>query len=342
MSTRILSCDLLICDVIVKLAEAPQLKPLIAQYNAQHSAHPIALGSKSPLTAPEFALWQQAVGAMGAFVAGGSAANTLSTLKKCAGDAVQIDFIAAYGDDVAGRVVAQSLVHDGFYLLPQTTPFPDVQTATSFVLVDARGERSILGFSGNSREKILSYVAKNSLPTNYDILFIPGSLWQKYGEAFARTLYEHCVQAGKTLWLSLPTHSQAGASYNAHVRALIPQAQVVLANAEELKRLYDNVTLAEAFAQLQTQLGAHVAFITGGANGAYVVTQHTASHIPPASINPAEIKNTLGAGDAAFAGFLYGLLCQQTYAQAAEFAMKLAAEKMRHDAARLSIVVGVL
>lgn len=338
MTMRILSSDLLICDVIISPAENALLAPLIAEYNHAHPDHPIAAGSKSPLTHAEFSRWQAAIGSHGQYVAGGSAANTLSTLKLLLGDAVHIDLIATYGADMAGDVIAQSLRRDGFHLLPQTTAFSDVQTATSFVLVDAQGERSIVGYAGSSRHKILAAFAEKKLPDAYDILFLPGSLWQKYGAEFAQKLYQPCIEQHKKLWLSLPTHSQSGKQYNEAVRALIPHADILLANACELMRLYDCNSLESAMTLLQEALGAHVAFITDGQRGAYVVTQHAVIHTPPEPVSASEVKNTLGAGDAAFAGFLFGQLHEMSYEKSAQLAMMLAAENIKHVSARIAEV----
>ncbi len=335
MVVRILSSDLLICDVLLSIAQNAELVPLIEEYNQTHPEHPIAAGSKSPLTAEEFAQWQQVVGAHGKYVAGGSAANTLSTLKQLLGEAVQIHFIAAYGADAAGDVIAKSLARDGFHLLPQEAPFANVQTATSFVLVDARGERSIVGFGGTARQKILSAYAEKEPLEDYDVLFLPGSLWQKYGAEFAQRLYQSCIDKGKRLWLSLPTHSQSGRQYNDAVRALIPQAEVVLANADELKRLTGCERLEDALAALQTMLGVHMAFITDGGRGAVVVTKESLHHVPSDNVPVSNVKNTLGAGDAAFAGFLYGVIQKMPVEKSAKIAMTLAAENIRHDSARI-------
>ncbi|MDX2074610.1 MAG: carbohydrate kinase family protein [Alphaproteobacteria bacterium] len=334
MAVRILSSDLLICDVILPLAGNADLRPLIAGYNRAHPEHPIALGSKSPLTPEEFHAWEKAIAGRGEYVAGGSAANTLSALKKLMGDSLQVDFIAAYGEDAAGRVIAESLARDGLHLLPQTAPFPDVQTATSFVLVNEQGERSILGYGGNSREKILAAFAAKNLPDDYDILFLPGSLWQKYGGDFAQAL----VGCGRKLWLSLPTHSQSGRQYNEAVRALIPQAQVVLANADELKRMFAASDTQTALKMLQSQLsGGQIAFITDGVRGATIVSSSAMHSVAAEAVPAAQIKNTLGAGDAAFAGFLYGLLTDAAdIDRAGRIAMQLAAAALQVPSARLT------
>lgn len=329
---RLISSDLLICDVILPLVENPQLLPLIGAYNQAYPEHPIAPGSKSPLSAEEFAQWQKVVGVHGKYMAGGSAANTLSALKKLLGNNIEIDFIAAYGDDTAGRVIGESLVHDGFNVLPQIAPFPDVQTAMSFVLVDKTGERSIAGYSGTSRTKIVPLQKK--IPTGYDIIFLPGSLWQKYGAEFAQSL----VGCGKKLWLSLPTHSQSGRQYNDAVRALIPKAHVVLANADELMRMFAVSSIESALEELQQQMGAEqIAFITHGVHGAFIVSREMIHPIAAQKISAAELKNTLGAGDAAFAGFLYGLLTDENNVERAGYiAMQLASAALQTESARLN------
>jgi len=334
---KILAADLLICDIILPLSEHPQLAPLITQYNAAHPDHPITPGSKSPLSDAEFQEWQQAVAGQGSHVAGGSAANTLSALKQLMGEGLDIDFIGAYGNDMCGHIIAESLSHDGFHVVPEAEGSPDVKTAISFVMLDANGERSIVGFPGTGREKIRADYPPEDIAPDYDILFLPGSLLQKYGHDYAGALYAHAMRHKKLLWLSLPTHSRASGEHNHFIHSVVPHAHVVLANAEELKRMYATNDLERALAEIQLVLSkSQVAFITDGGRGAYVITHENVSHFHPAPIQSSKIRTTLGAGDASFAGFLYGWLEHLSHAESAEFAMKLAALKMQQDGARIT------
>ncbi|MCE2927565.1 MAG: carbohydrate kinase family protein [Rickettsiales bacterium] len=78
-----------------------------------------------------------------------------------------------------------------------------------------------------------------------------------------------------------------------------------------------------------------VAFITCGKQGSVVITKDGTQHFPAAVIHKDEIKNTVGAGDTAFAGFLTGYIHKEPYADCAKMASELACAKLRHNGATL-------
>ncbi len=78
-----------------------------------------------------------------------------------------------------------------------------------------------------------------------------------------------------------------------------------------------------------------VAFITDGGNGAYTITANEIIHV---DIHPRKfVKNTLGAGDTSYAGFLVGkLLLGLDNEQSAKLAMALAAAKVQENGPTLA------
>jgi len=78
-----------------------------------------------------------------------------------------------------------------------------------------------------------------------------------------------------------------------------------------------------------------VAFITCGKEGSVVITKDGTKHFPAAVIDKNDIKNTVGAGDTAFAGFLTGYIHKEPYEDCAKMASELACAKLRHNGATL-------
>lgn len=336
---RVLSCDLLICDVLVPLQQQPALAVLMERYNREHPDHAMRPGSKSPLSYEQFESFREAAGDGCEHYAGGSAANTLTTLKKlCAGE-LAVTFIGATGDDYYGRIIHASLDGSDFTLVPHARPVAGAHSAVSLVMTYRSGERAIATYPGTAHLDIAPEIITDALMESVDIVFLQGSLWQKFGEAFASSLYERALAHGKELWLALPTHSRLGQARADLFAQIIPQAAVLLGNAEELMRISRVTTLLEALSPLKEMYKKaakdQVAFITCGRDGAAVVTQDGIEMVPPVPTPQEEIKNTLGAGDAAFAGFLFGTLKCLPPAASAAIAMELAAENIRHAHARI-------
>lgn len=74
-----------------------------------------------------------------------------------------------------------------------------------------------------------------------------------------------------------------------------------------------------------------VGFITCGKDGSVVITKNGIERLGPPKIEKNEIRNTIGAGDTAFAGFLYGYVNRRPHAISAQVATELAGAKLRHN-----------
>jgi len=78
-----------------------------------------------------------------------------------------------------------------------------------------------------------------------------------------------------------------------------------------------------------------LAFITCGKQGSVVITKDDIKSFAAQDIPEAEIKNTVGAGDTAFAGFLTGYVAGQPNEISANIASEFASAKLRHNGATL-------
>ncbi len=340
--TRILSSDILIIDANIKLAESPAMQALVDKYDLKP-------GGKFPLDKAKFDEFSRAmVGSPVTFTPGGSSANTLTTLRKLLGDDLDVDFYGVTGQSSYSNMIRGGLDEAGVKLLPkELPPEPRSESAFSFVLRYPNGQRTIATYPGNAREVLKSELIQNENVEKSDIIFVQGSLWQKLDEDFANKLLRLRWEQDKELWLAMPTHTKFGEERADQFQYLIPSANLVLGNDEELARVY-KTTPEDALAKLQatfkdndafTPAGKkkpkQVGFITMGKDGAAVVTEDEIIRVPMADINTSEVKNTVGAGDTAFAGFALGYLKGLSHEASAKMAMVLAGEKVKINTARL-------
>lgn len=169
-------------------------------------------------------------------------------------------------------------------------------------------------------------------------------------------------------WLALPTDEIFARQESKRFRYLIASMDLVMGNMEELGYIYEDSSLYKRvreecpaldrekalLACLQSQLAERdgirkdqkkperseeaeaIGFITDGEKGAYVVTPHGGiQHVDVAPISKDEIENLVGAGDAAFAGYIIGHLGGLTPRESARLGMLLAGEKLKVNQARL-------
>lgn len=351
---KLLTSDILIADVITPLQGNTQLEELVER-------HGLKPGGKTALTKEQFEEFSAAVtGHPVSIVPGGSSANVVTTLSKLLGAAVEVFFLGVIGDGMYSSMIRQSLDEARITLLPSAAElanYPTPQTALSYIPLYADGQRTIATYPGNARDILKPELVTDSLVAAVDVLLVQGSLWQKLDWAFADKLLELRWEHDKELWLAMPTHAKFGEEKAHLFKWLIPSANVILSNEEELARVYgagadtDQALrlLQQAFADARVledegkhQRREQVGFITCGAKGAAIVTAEGIDYIDPPEIAPEDIVNTLGAGDTAFAGFAAGHLMGLPYRASAQLAMALAGQKLLHNGPRLADPQGAL
>jgi len=196
------------------------------------------------------------------------------------------------------------------------------------------------------------------------IVYLPDSTLDKYELPITQKILEWRWEGQKQLVLALPTHADFGPTYSDFFKYLIPSCNVVMGNDVEFYRILtgkekarkdikdEDITmitdrLQEMFDRKVLENAKmpcpknQVAFITRGEEPALLVTKTqkyidgekvpSVIEVPVIPIKETEIKNKLGAGNAAFAGFLAGYINGLDHKQSAEEAMRQAAEKIRQD-----------
>ncbi|MDX2112343.1 MAG: PfkB family carbohydrate kinase [Alphaproteobacteria bacterium] len=340
--TKILSSDILIIDANVKLSENPEMARLAQKYE-------LIPGGKTALDEAQFREFSAALaGHLVTLTPGGSAANTLTTLSKLGQGSIKADFIGVTGKSSYSQMIKDGLDEAKVRLIPEEIHGePRPESAVSFVLIYPDGQRTIATYPGNAKDVLKPDLISDDMVSGADVVFVQGSLWQKMGEKFPDRLMDLRWQHGKELWLAMPTHAKFGEEKADLFQWLIPSANVVLSNEEELARIY-KTTPEHALERLQQIFQSkrssqrlediakqQVGFVTRGEKGAAVVTREGITLIDPVAIHPDDIKNTVGAGDTAFAGFLFGHLKGLAPEVSAQIAMRLASEKLKINQARL-------
>ncbi len=344
---RILTSDLSIADAITEINGNSQLEKLIADNSLKR-------GGKAALTDEKSLNFESAVKDREvAVLPGGSSANVLVTLKKLLGKKnVDVDFLSVVGDDYYGKIIRDSFDEVGINLLPDKTIYQgqNPQVAVSYVMTYPNGERTIATNPGNAKAILKKDIVTDDMVKKSDVIFVQGSLWEKLDHDFADKLLElrwNHRKDKKQLWLALPTHAKFGEEKADMFNWLIPSANLILGNGEELSRIYKTSDTNVALQKLKQTFEEHpvlrnegfdkeqVAFITLGERGAAIVTKDKIKYVSPRDIKPEEVVNTLGAGDTAFAGFIAGYIKELPHEASAEIAMALANQKLRHNGPRL-------
>lgn len=377
MTLNILSADIQIVDRMVDITtknldylrdnnpdQYNKIQSLIELMDQTLSEQEVSRGQKAKIDFSQFKAFSTATsGIEGSTAPGGSSGNTLYTLSKLLNTnpqnkAINVTMFGIVGDDVNSQRIISSLESADIQLIPPRDQINNPQAATSFVFKHDGGSRTTITYPGNARDFLKPHLIADELIHNSDILFVQGSLWEKLDEAFPDRLLERRYHEDgskvKELWLALPTH----AKYRDNMppkryRALIPSADVVLSNDEELMRVYETKSLDDALRQLQEAIQERdnvlarenkaphktpaVAFVTCGKEGAMVVTPTEMIHIDPPDISQYDGKIfSVGAGDNAYAGFLAGHVAGLKPEKSAKLGMQTAGAKLGVDGARMA------
>jgi sugar/nucleoside kinase (ribokinase family) len=376
MKTKILSADIQIADRMVDISQASlnklgehecnKAKNAITLLDETIAAQGVSRGQKAKISKAQFEQFSVATGELsGKTLPGGSSANTLTTLSRLLNTKdnthIETEMFGVVGSDMISNRIKGDLNETGITLLPETYPVgsPPPQAATSFVFQEEDGKRTIVTYPGNARDILKPDMITEELIAKNDVIFVQGSLWEKLDEDFPDKMLtlrygngDHPTTKAKELWLALPTHAQFRDNMPpARYRYLIPSADVVLSNDEELMRIYETKTLDDALKQLQEAISkrdqvlehdhkdAHkkppVAFVTCGKDGSAIVTPGRIERIAAPTLDANKPKFALGAGDTAYAGFLAGHIGGLKPEESANLGMQLACAKLAFDGARM-------
>jgi|GEM_PF-4763425 len=293
-------------------------------------------GEKFSLTQSEFQALQPLLEPLATHkTIGGSSLNTLSTMQKLLPrKTLNIDFITALGNTAPDQQIKNEMTANGITPLSPA----DAESGISYIFTEENGNRTIASYRGKCNSTATdSIIAKAGLQ-KHDWIVFQGSGWRE--DKFNRSLDElFTKQANSKICLTLPTSAPSEEMPANAYRTLIAHSDLVMGNAEELKRVYETQDIDFALKQLHLAI-RQSALITDGANGAFVVTPHDITPIPASAFAKDWIDSqkpiyTLGAGDSAFGGFFAGILSGMKPEEAGKMAMEVAALCMTIPGANL-------
>lgn len=221
---------------------------------------------------------------------GGSAANTVCTLGNLG---LRTAYIGCVGDDRAGQVLLHNLHRH--HVDTDCVKTKEGSSGAVLGLVDATGNRVLYVFPGVNNQLDSSDVPNIHGAVKYLHLssFVGGNQLQ-----LQTSLVKELNKKTKVSLAPGMLYAQLGLE---KLAPLFAHTSIVFLNTEELALLVNQKGRVAVDKLLD--LGVAMVAITKGRKGSYLITQNDSIFSPAF---PAVVVDTVGAGDAFAAGFLYG------------------------------------
>lgn len=255
-------------------------------------------------------------------MSGGSAANTMTGVASLGGTAA---YIGKVSNDELGNVFGHDLRAVGVQFRPGR---PDVETPTG---------RCIIVVTPDAERTMNTYLGVSSLlcPTDIDdatvaagkVLYMEGYLFDRdeAKQAFRRAAAV-AHSNGRQVSLTL-SDSFCVDRHRSDFRSLVTdEVDILFGNRDELTALYEVESFEEAVRCVQRD--CHLAVITVGAEGCYIITRDEVLTAPAEPVD--HVLDTTGAGDLFAAGFLFGYTRDLHLLECARLGAIAAAEVISH------------
>ncbi len=255
-------------------------------------------------------------------MSGGSAANTMTGVASLGGTAA---YIGKVSNDELGNVFGHDLRAVGVQFRPGR---PDVETPTG---------RCIIVVTPDAERTMNTYLGVSSLlcPTDIDdatvaagkVLYMEGYLFDRdeAKQAFRRAAAV-AHSNGRQVSLTL-SDSFCVDRHRTDFRSLVTdEVDILFGNRDELTALYEVESFEEAVRCVQRD--CHLAVITVGAEGCYIITRDEVLTAPAEPVD--HVLDTTGAGDLFAAGFLFGYTRDLHLLECARLGAIAAAEVISH------------
>ena len=228
---------------------------------------------------------------------GGSAANTMSGLAKLG---IEAGFLSKIGKDEVGQFFEKQMIdsHVQPLMLKSDTPSGRVQA-----LVTADGERTFATCLGAAAEMCADDI-QPELFKGWDILYVEGYLVAN--PTMLRKAIETAKALGMTIAIDLASYNVVEESRDFLLELINNYVDIVFANEKEAFAL-TGMEPEEALHFIAER--CQIAVVKVGAKGAFVQRDKEIVTIPPMK---ADVVDTTGAGDMWAAGFLAGLVKEES------------------------------
>ncbi len=254
--------------------------------------------------------------------AGGSAANTISTLAKLG---LKTGYTGKIADDPKGEVFKKDLLDNSIFY---NTEFLDKSyteaTGKCIVLITPDKERTMNTYLG-ATEFLTAIDIDEELIAQSEWLYLEGYRFdgQKSKEAFYKAI--EIARKNKTkIAITLSDSFCVDRHRSDFIYLLNDSADMVFCNEDELKSLYQIQDIQKAQEFIADSISCLAC--TCAERGAYLFYGKSIRQIPT---NKVFVVDTTGAGDSFAAGFLYGLSKNLTFEKCAAFGNVLAGEVLK-------------
>jgi sulfofructose kinase len=250
---------------------------------------------------------------------GGMAATAAVAVARLGGRA---SFCGRAGNDGAGHVMQKELADFGVDAT-QFRLFTGARSSVSAVIVDCKGERMIVNFSGADMPDEADWLKLDSVINAGAVL---GDVRWMDG---ARALYSAARSH------SVPTVLDGEAASNAVFAALLPLVDHAIFSLPGLRSFSGGRIVDHAESLQAVRLsGCHVAAVTLGAQGVLWLDDDGVHHLPSFSAN---VVDTTGAGDVFHGAYALAIAEGMTVANAMRFSSAVAALKCSRHGGRTGI-----
>ena len=254
--------------------------------------------------------------------AGGSAANTISTLAKLG---LNTGYIGKIANDPKGKLFKKDMLDNSIFY---NTKFLDKNnseaTGKCIVLITPDKERTMNTYLG-ATEFLTEIDIDEELIAQSDWLYLEGYRFdgKKSKEAFYKAI-EIAKKNETKIAITLSDSFCVDRHRSDFINLLNTSADTVFCNEEELKSLYQ----IEDIRMAQNLIAKNIRCLacTCAEKGAYLFHE---SSITKISTNEVPVIDTTGAGDNFAAGFLYGLSKKFTLKDCASFGNLIAGEVLK-------------
>ena len=257
---------------------------------------------------------------------GGSGLNTIKTLAAFGKKTV---FVGVVGDDKDGSFIRKTLKQ--LKVAGELSVRDDYPTGACICMITPDGERTMAADLGKSRipqqaNIITDYIAQSR------IFHFCGYIWDGLAE---RDVLKQAIAVGKKHRTAISFDVSDPLVVKNNRRDFIDlirhHTDIVFANEEEAKSLFDNLSPQEAAFSIQAL--NKCAVIKLGSKGALIGNRDDQFKIAPIKT---VVRDTTGAGDMFAAGFLYGITADLPLPIAGYYGALLSTDVIKHYGAVLS------
>ncbi len=267
-------------------------------------------------------------------MSGGSAGNTIACFSSFGGKGA---YIGKVGKDKLGETFRSDMAKIG---VSHTTPPVESGTHTGrcMILITTDGERTMNTFLGAAVELSPSDIDED-LISSAMVTYLEGYLFDPplAMEAFYKAA-KIAHAAGRKVSLTLSDSFCVGRHRQAFQMLIEGHVDILFANEDEAKALYEVATLDEAIAILKSK--CEIVAITRSEKGSVVLNGNRQTTIEAEPV--AQVIDTTGAGDAYAAGFLFGYVEGHDMAMCGKLGSIAAAEVISHVGPRPQVELKTL